>query len=656
MIRRALTAAFDEDFPVKTRLAAAAPLLLAASLAQAGLPFDQIIVFGASFDDSGQFPDPASGFSTGLRFTNVDPATGRRGASLPEWLARDIGLGPLTPTAPLVIVPRTDAVDSDNLNFAVGGYRAEQVLASVVGTQTLQVGPFSSSGPGYLQRLQAGTLQVGPDTLYYALPAGNDIRDVDDPVLTAGISLQIVDALVGSGARYIVLPTLPKLGEFAERANYTATGRTPLGEARTAAAIAYNEAFVGGLAAREGNFILVDAAGLSEEIIANPGAFGFATDLDLTRTCFDAAAPGGPPCDEPAGRGKSSGGDPAQFIFYDGLHPTQGSARIAADLIESVLRAPGIFSMLPEATLADARAHRNAIDQQLARTRWAASGEGLQLFASVQGHSLEIAEARSTPALDSDTTDLTIGLSLGIDERFAVGLAIASQSSEQELDEASAGFDTDGLAASVFGTWRQGIWFADAVLSAGQGDIEDVERVFSLGTTAVRRERGDTESTFTGAAARIGVDMLPAGSAWRFGPMLGLDYLEVDVDGYVEEGVSASALRVDDQQRQSLQGRAGVFASYPFRLGGAELELRADVARVEEFEDETDELRAAAKSIPGAPWFRMPGYALEQAGWRIDLGLDARWDNGLSAGLSWRRDDNDAEADYLEFGLRYRLP
>ncbi|MFM7785813.1 MAG: hypothetical protein ACKPE6_14415, partial [Gammaproteobacteria bacterium] len=88
----------------------------------------------------------------------------------------------------------------------------------------------------------------------------------------------------------------------------------------------------------------------------------------------------------------------------------------------------------------------------------------------------------------------------------------------------------------------------------------------------------------------------------------------------------------------------------------AALELRADVARVEEFEDETEDLRAAAKSIPGAPWFRMPGYALDGGGWRLDFGVDARWDNGFSLGLSWRRDDNDAEADYLELGLRYSPP
>ena len=191
---------------MKNRLGALALALSVAPGASAGLPFDQMIVFGASYDDAGQFPDPDFGYATGLRFTNIDPASGERGYSMPEWLALDLGIGRMAPSIPLVIVPRTDTVQTDNINFAVGGYRSEQVLASVTGTQSLSVGPFSSSGAGFLDRLAAGTLSVGPNTLFYSLPAGNDIRDLDDPAQTAATSVQIAAALVDAGARYVVTP------------------------------------------------------------------------------------------------------------------------------------------------------------------------------------------------------------------------------------------------------------------------------------------------------------------------------------------------------------------------------------------------------------------------------------------------------------------
>ena len=56
---------------MKNRLGALTLALSVAPGASAGLPFDQMIVFGASYDDAGQFPDPDFGYATGLRFTKA---------------------------------------------------------------------------------------------------------------------------------------------------------------------------------------------------------------------------------------------------------------------------------------------------------------------------------------------------------------------------------------------------------------------------------------------------------------------------------------------------------------------------------------------------------------------------------------------------------
>ena len=132
--------------PLALSIALAA--VAASGAARADLPFDQFIAFGASYDDSGQFPDPDLGYATGLRFTNIDPATGVRCRSFPEWLALDLGIGELRPSMPIVIFgPRTDAVETDNVNFAVGGYRSEAVLESITGTQHISIAGLSFSQP-----------------------------------------------------------------------------------------------------------------------------------------------------------------------------------------------------------------------------------------------------------------------------------------------------------------------------------------------------------------------------------------------------------------------------------------------------------------------------------------------------------------------------
>jgi outer membrane lipase/esterase len=472
-------------------------------------------------------------------------------------------------------------------------------------------------------------------------------------VQTAAVSAQVVQALVDAGARYIVLPTLPQLGSFAERANYDADGRSALGIARSEASIAFNEAFQQQLSGMQGNFIRVDVTRLFEEVLANPAAFGYPLDIDQTRACFDAAAAGGPGCDEPAGRGRSSGGNADDFVFNDGLHPTQSSARGAADLIASVIQAPGIFALVPESVLGEARAFQNTLDSHFVQTRWEAPAEGWQVFASVQGASVDIAEGGATPAADSDSTDLTLGVSRGIGGGWSVGAAIGSQSTDSDIDLQGSELSTEGLIGSLFASYRQGDWFADLALGFGATDVDDIDRVFGIGPVQVRREHGETDADVTTLGADVGVDMTAAGTPLRFGPFLGLEYVEVEVDGYAEDGSSSSAMRFDDYERESLQGRAGVFASYPVKLGGATLDLHADVAYVEEFEGDTDDVVAVGNTLASGPWFRMPGYTIDDNGLRVAVGADASWASGVRVGLGYRYDDNDAEAGYLNLNASY---
>jgi len=637
---------------------AIAAVALAAGNANAALPFDQFIAFGASYDDSGQFPDLELGGTTGLRFTNIDPQTGLRGLSMPEFLARDLGLGPLRPSSPLIIPflgARTDLVDTSNINFAVGGYRSEEVLASVVGDSVLSVGPFVNRQPGFLARVNSGALSVGPNTLYYALIAGNDIRDVDDPVQTADVSAQIVQALVDAGARYIVLPTMPRLGDFSEAANLTPTGRTQLSEDRTAAALAYNTAFEQRLNAIDGNFIRIDVTTLFDEVLADPLAFGFPAEIDQTRFCYSATEAGGIACNEPAGLGKSSGGNPDDFAFQDGLHPTQASARAAANLMESVIRAPGMIALLPEAVLGDARAYLNVIDDHLAQNRWSQDAEGLQLFVSAQGRDTDTAETGATAEASSDALDLTIGGSYALGGGWHVGAAIGSQQGETEFDDRGSAFDTSGLLGSLFLAYRYDIWFADVVLTAGKSDIEDIDRVFEIGSVQLRRESGETEADVLGLSASIGVNMMAKESQARFGPFLSVDYLDIQVDGYAERGMSSSAMSYGDLGRESMLGNAGVFASYPFQLGSAQMELHGDVSYYREFEDDTDRVEAVVSTLASGPWFRMPGFDIDNEGVQASLGLNAAWNSGARIGLSYRYMDNEVETQYLNLSASYRF-
>ena len=666
------------------RRAIIAGMGLLALPAYAELPFDQLIVFGASYEDVGQFPDydfvaeafpslvaaPGAGLdgSTGLRVTNIDPATGRRGQVWVEMLADDIGTGPLVPSTPLLYPgARSDIPDTDNIDFAFVTARSAELLEAVTGTSrvahptdALVAADLTASSAGFLERLQAGSLKIGPNTLFVINPAGNDVRDspVEDPTATATVgaanTLEIIRQLVGAGARTIVVPTFAPVGLLPESTNLNPDGsRTAKAEARGIGAATYNALMAEGLPGVGGNIVVGDFDTLFREVLAMPAAFGFNAGIDQSRYCYSASewSLTGIDCTEAPGLGKSSGGNPDDFITNDGLHPTQALARIFADYTESVLRAPGFVALLPEAVLADARGYLNTVQDQLAQNRWGGRAFEPQLFAAVQGRRLDTADTRATPEASSDAADLTIGGSLGLGGGWFAGGALGSQQGDADIGDSS--FESSGLMGSLFAGYRCEGWFADAVLSAGETDLDDIERVFEVGTWQLRRESGDTRADVLGVSGTIGVNMMGEESVWRFGPFLAADYLDIEVDGYEEQSVNSTAMAFGDLARDSVTGSAGVFSSYPLRIGAADLEFRADAAWVEEFEDRSDEVRAVVKRVADGVWFRMPGYDIDDGGLRAVLGVDAGWRSGLRLGLSYRYADNDAEAQYLNLSASY---
>ena len=110
-----------------------------------------------------------------------------------------------------------------------------------------------------------------------------------------------------------------------------------------------------------------------------------------------------------------------------------------------------------------------------------------------------------------------------------------------------------------------------------------------------------------------------------------------------------------DMKRKSTLGSAGVFASFPLSVCNASVELRGDVAYEEEFEKHGDQVEAVVKTLASGPWFHMPGYVIDNYGWRATLGVTSAWQNGLRAGLSWRYRDNDALPQYLTLSASYDL-
>lgn len=195
--------------------------------------------------------------------------------------------------------------------------------------------------------------------------------------------------------------------------------------------------------------------------------------------------------------------------------------------------------------------------------------------------------------------------------------------------------------ASAFVQYQENRWWADAALTGGYLDYDDLKRKFALGG-GERSEKGDTNGHLWAFSARLGYDIAQqADSPWHLSPFVSADYARVEVDGYSEKGASATALDYDDQKRSSKRLGAGLQGKYAF---GSDTQLFAEYAHEREYEDDTQDLTMSLNSLPGNR-FTLEGYTPQDHLNRVSLGFSQKLAPELSlrGGYNWRKGEDDTQ-------------
>lgn len=615
-------------------------------------PYSQFVNFGDSLSDAGNFPDAgsplANGLPTGgLRFTNrTGPSyapdnTEYAGQVVTQLLANQLGLQSL-PSTPLL--PGILTGNADGTNYAVGGYRSDQILDSLVGTSTVAANGRSRTRPGYLVE----NPQVDPNGLYYLNGGANDIFQLVAgtaplPITMAQSAANMVasvGALQAAGARYIVISDLPDVGN------------TPLGNSLPgfSAALndlsdAFNAELAAGLQAQGGNYVLLNNRLLLAEVRADLARFGFDPSIDQTAVCFDG---GNCPLDSTYGLGTANA-DPSRLLFNDQVHPTTAVHQISADYIYSILAAPAQISRLPEMGRSALRNHLQLLDNELSaqRGRWQAIG-GWRSF--VQG-GYNRPDYDGFGGGDGDSPTLALGMTNRLSEAWLAGLSLGLAQNDLKLGEADSDLKMRSYLAAGFASYQQDRLFADFSASVGYLDYDSLDRRFALGVTE-RSEKGSTEGTVWGLSAKTGFNLMQPAEQLQFGPFIGASYQKVDVDGYSEKGASSTAMTYDDQTLESLRLSVGVFGRYAL---SERTQLVAEVAREVEREDEQrNDLRMSLNSVANNT-FALPGATPTGDQTRFSAGIDHQLTTGLSLRASYNYQGNDNRNQGLGLSLAMDL-
>ena len=608
-------------------MATVAPSLSAA-------PYSGLYVFGDSLSDAGQFPDSVNSTIQTRRFTNrVGPlftdASGEvYGKTSPMLIGELLGLGAQSPSTSSVF---EDNGWEDGNNWAVGGYRTDQILDSI--TQAGGSVAGTRTRDGFLVDLANRGLSLEANALYYVNGGGNDflqgqVLSTAQAQAAAGRLVDSVEALQTAGARYIMVSLLPNVGN------------TP--------ALGGGNSFIGGLAGDlntelvsqlrgiDANIIPLNLPLLVTEVLATPGAYGFDATQDLTGTCFNGCTN----VNTTWGI-NSATPDPSKLMFNDSVHPTTAVQQIAADYAYSLLSAAQELSLLPEMALGNLRAHQGQL-----RSQWQADWNAWQAvdqwrgFVTAGGQQQDFDSQDNSSSADGDGYSLNLGGSYRLDDAWRVGVALGLYVQDFAPAPPTSDYNPTTSLATAFAQYQDNRWWADLALSAGSLDYDNLERSIQLGQVT-RTEQGDTDGNLWGASGRVGYDIAQSGSEWHLSPFLSADYVEVDVDGYAEDGSRSTALTFDDQQRDSRRLGAGIQGRYQLSPVTA---LFAEYSHEREYEDDTSEVRSELNSLPGIG-FELRGYtpgdSLDSAS--VGVSHQLTRDLSLRGGYSYSQSDEQSQ-------------
>lgn len=592
-------------------------------------PYSNFIVFGDSLSDAGQFADPGGPAGATLRATNrtgpvyLDGSGEAYAANATQLLGAKLGFSDDQLAASTSATRAGEGLPDGN-NWAVGGYRTDQILDSI--TTSSIAG--ERSRPGYLP---ANSFRADPHALYYLTGGGNDflqgrVTRPDQASAAAGRLVNSVQALQQAGARYIMVWLLPDLGLT------PGFNGSPLQPSASLLSAQFNSELVRQLRTIDAQVIPLNIPALLKETFAAPAPFGLAVDQDLIATCFTGRG-----CRENARYGiHSATPDPSKLIYNDAVHPTEAGQRLIADYAYSLLAAPWEITLLPEMAHGILRAHQDEL-----RNQWQADWQRIgqwRAIAAAGGQRQDFDGQRSGAGADGNGLSLNIGGSYRLDEAWRVGILAGSYRQKLEAGNNGSDYKLDAYLGTAFAQYQQRRWWADAAATAGRLDYAGLKRRFALGANE-RQETGDTDGNILAFGARLGYDIAQqADSIWQLSPFISADYARAKVDGYAESGKNSTALTFDEQRRSSRRLGIGLQGKYQLT---PQTQVFGEIAHEKEYEDHAQKLTMALNSLPDNR-YTLEGYAPQSSLNRLSLGVRHALTQNLAlhAGYNLRKDDN----------------
>jgi outer membrane lipase/esterase len=569
--------------------------------------FSNLYIFGDSLSDSGTFaalvaPSPNGKFTT------------YPGTVWGENLGAKYGK---TVTPAYNTATGTFALLGSGNDFAIGGARVNAtpgVLSGPIAPLAAILPPVSQQVTGLLGRGSLDTnalyaVWAGANDIFTQMGAvglGLPVASAQTALVTAANDLAAqVARLRTAGARNIIVISVPNIGATP----YAASGGAAVVALASGLTTTYNAALAAATAGS--NALYFDGAKLFAAILADPSRYGFSNTSV-------------PACGTAASLGCVAAANGA--LFADGVHPTSAAHRVISDWVYSSLEASGRMSLLSSVPMGRSGAQWRTIDGRMREFQnFGYQGQGF--FVTGDYSPTRLDATANSPSASGAGNNMTLGYERALADNLFGGVTLGYARTPFDLGDNLGKVKYDEWAASAFVSKRIGPWYGNLIATHTWLDFT-ADRNVSLGP-AIVTETGDTKGRQTGVKAQLGYNFVQGSIV--HGPLAGVAWERVTVDGYSEKSGSATAMTFGGQTREQLRSRLGWQVEGNSEMSGMRLRPYAQLDY--EYQHKKDDRSYTAGFVNGpsamsvASANRTGGYGL------LAVGGTARISKTLNLGL-----------------------
>jgi uncharacterized protein YhjY with autotransporter beta-barrel domain len=226
------------------------------------------------------------------------------------------------------------------------------------------------------------------------------------------------------------------------------------------------------------------------------------------------------------------------------------------------------------------------------------------------------------PHFDGNTAAVTAGADYRLTDHLLVGATMSYAHTDVTLDDFGSSATVDSYSPGFYASYADGGWFANFIGRYSYNSYTENRSIAFLGQTA----NGGTDGN-EGVVDLDGGYLFHKGP-WSYGPVAGLQYTHLTVNGYTEQDSDAS-LTVDEDQSDSLRSRLGGEVRYNTCGCGVTFSPHLTATWQHEFMDQGRGLTSSFTQFGGGSFtVRTDDPSRDSA--LVDLGLDAKVDSSIT--------------------------